>query len=636
MYGCGTDSAGIAADVPGARKGVLDLRQVDLAARPGVFLRGEWEFYWKQFLLKEFPESPDYRPVPEIWKRYKLKGGRPDEEGYATFRLHILTTTRPSQLALLMSSFNQAYRVYVNQVLVDQAGRVGQTPDESSMTSTLRVIPIPTHLMQTGRLELVIQIANFRHPLGGIYENIVLGTLREIERRRRYNNVLQGVILGGILLMGLYHLGLFISRPEDYFTLYFALFCLTITVLILDWSALVFDLYEGTSWWFMKKTNYLMNMSTVPLFALYLHAIFPEDFSRTVLRILLGASVFILGAGFALPVERLSLVISPLLWYIVAGGAYNVFVFLLAAIRRREGAIFFSITALLFFFTILYDVLYNSGMGYHMRLVPLGLFVFIFSQAFLLSRRFAWAFRKVENLSRELIQADQYKDEFLSNLSHELRTPLTSILGYAELLEMHEASGTLGSDLIREYSQEIHKSGKQLESGVDDLMLIAQLETGLTPDIQTFSLVSMLRKVIEDLDEFRELKDFSIKFDLPEGNPRGRGDRDLIARSVRIVLENAIQFAPGTGEIEIRLSESFEGNPGWRVMILDKGPGVAEEQLEKIWDRFYRVDGSHSADIPGVGLGLYIARRILELHGGQTLALNRPGGGLAVILEFPG
>lgn len=401
---------------PRANKGVLDLSQWNFAQEGTVALSGEYEFYWQRHIAPEsFASSPqvasDFITVPGIWNDHEIAGQNIGGEGYATYRLRVrLPELVP--LALKFIDMATAFTAYANGAQVFSAGVPGMTRENT----TPRYAPdVVTFTPYARELELVIHVANFHHQKGGAWEPIKLGLAQDLQHTRARALQLDMLLFGAIVIMGLYHLGLFAVRTEERAPLYFGLFCLLIAVrLVVISERLALQFFPHTSWELLNKLEYLVYYLAPPTGALLLHALYEKDFSKIILRVILAFS-----AGFALlvlvtPIRFFSQTVAWHHAYTILCCAYGVFVIVMATLRRREGATIHLAGFSLLSLTIGNDILNYFYVLHTPLLLPLGLLAFIFSQATLLAFRSSSAFRTIGWQRVELEKAlRQYERELL-------------------------------------------------------------------------------------------------------------------------------------------------------------------------------------------------------------------------------
>ena len=247
---------------------------------------------------------------------------------------------------------------------------------------------------------------------------------------------------------------------------------------------------------------------------------------------------------------------------------------------------------------------------------------------------------KVNERTQELCAAnerlrnlDQLKSRFLSNVSHELRTPLTAIGGIAENL-LDGMAGTLNEKQAR-YIMGIKDSGERLARLINDLLDLSAIEANgikLTPS--HFPLDALMNDVGEMLKSVAKVKSVALALPASNGKIMARADCDRITQVLTNLVINAIKFTPPGGKVELTLERSVEHN--WlQVNVTDSGPGIPTEEVENIFDEFYRISQSEREKAEGVGLGLAICKRLVELHGGTIWVDSVPGRGSSFHFTVP-
>lgn len=220
--------------------------------------------------------------------------------------------------------------------------------------------------------------------------------------------------------------------------------------------------------------------------------------------------------------------------------------------------------------------------------------------------------RLLDELQRaydDLAELDQLKSNFVSIASHELRTPLSVILGYASFLR-EEVSGEAGEQI-----DIVLQSAMRLRSIIDDMVNLRHVDTGqaqLERDI--FSMTELISDVAGEFDQLAKAKQQILRVDLPEDPLKIDADRQKIYLVLANLLSNAIKFTLPKGRVQV--SARRKGEEIW-VRVMDTGIGIPERDYNRIFDRFYQVEPSLTRRYEGMGLGLSVAKSMVELHNGR-------------------
>ena len=228
---------------------------------------------------------------------------------------------------------------------------------------------------------------------------------------------------------------------------------------------------------------------------------------------------------------------------------------------------------------------------------------------------------------------DRMKTEFLSMVSHELRTPITPIKGYLSLL----LAGKMGklSPKVQHSLEILSKQNDHLHILIDSLLDISRLELGkpLPTTKKPVSMKAFIEGVTEAMKIQAEEKDLRLTLEIPAELPTLVVDEVKLKRVLTNLIGNAILFTSKGGEIKV---QAFIQNSKIRVEVIDNGIGIARENLEKIFEKFYQVDSSFTRTAGGIGMGLTLARELVKLHGGELWAESEgPGKGSKFIFTLP-
>jgi signal transduction histidine kinase len=230
----------------------------------------------------------------------------------------------------------------------------------------------------------------------------------------------------------------------------------------------------------------------------------------------------------------------------------------------------------------------------------------------------------------ELRRASRLKDHFLQNVNHELRTPLTAIVGWTDLFE----EGDVDEPTLRRGIRQIRQSARVLLALIDDLLDLARLDRGaLTLDLKPVFLSEVAQRSIETVRMMAEARGVVLMLaPLPEPMAPVRADFLRLQQVLWNLLANAIQFTPQHGRIVVRVEREPER---YLVSVEDDGIGIPESELKHVFERFRQVDGSATRGHAGMGIGLALARSLVELHGGSIWASSVVGQGSRFTFAIP-
>jgi two-component system phosphate regulon sensor histidine kinase PhoR len=229
-----------------------------------------------------------------------------------------------------------------------------------------------------------------------------------------------------------------------------------------------------------------------------------------------------------------------------------------------------------------------------------------------------------------LKKLEKIRVDFVANVTHEIRTPLTAIIGYLETIN---AGAIHNTDDAKRFIDISLKQAQRLNRLVEDLLVISKVELGeLDFRFEEISLRNALDGVIPLVEAKVKLKNITIHNQVPENDVIIRADRDRLTQILVNVLDNAVKFTPEDGSISIE----NEQKDNYAVLtISDTGIGIPKEEVQRLGERFYRVDRSRSRDLGGTGLGLSIVKHLMIAHGGKMEIESQLGRGTKVSLFFP-
>ena len=241
----------------------------------------------------------------------------------------------------------------------------------------------------------------------------------------------------------------------------------------------------------------------------------------------------------------------------------------------------------------------------------------------------------IENarLFQQLEVASRHKSEFLANMSHELRTPLNAIIGFSEVLA-EQMFGEVNAKQL-EYLRDIHSSGQHLLTLINDVLDLSKIEAGrMELDLGAVDLGELLDHALTLVRERAARQGLALQRDWDEA---ALGDCRADARKLKQVLlnllSNAVKFTPAGGQVTLRARRPDAATV--EITVIDTGVGIATEEQGRVFEAFRQASGHYLRKTEGTGLGLALARRFVELHGGTLSVESRPGAGSAFTLTLP-
>ena len=230
-------------------------------------------------------------------------------------------------------------------------------------------------------------------------------------------------------------------------------------------------------------------------------------------------------------------------------------------------------------------------------------------------------------IAQQNAERESLRREFSANVSHELKTPLTSISGFAELM----ANGVVESEKVQEFSRDIYKESQRLMSLIDDIIKLSRLdEDAVAPEVEPVDLYELCGEVLDSLRPVAERQDILLRL---TGEPvQVSGVYQLLSEMVFNLCDNAIKYNRPGGSVTVHVSAEAAGP---RLTVSDNGIGIPPEHQKRIFERFYRVDKSHSKEIGGTGLGLSIVKHGAQFHNATVTLESEPGIGTTIDLQFP-
>jgi signal transduction histidine kinase len=239
--------------------------------------------------------------------------------------------------------------------------------------------------------------------------------------------------------------------------------------------------------------------------------------------------------------------------------------------------------------------------------------------------------QKVQEKTAQLELANRHKSEFLANMSHELRTPLNAVIGFSDVLK-EQYFGELNPKQ-QEYIKDINESGQHLLSLINDILDLSKIEAGqMDLDLSRFSLPSVVDTAIVLVRERALRQQLQLSVEIAPGIAEVVADERKVKQVLTNLLVNAVKFSHPGGRVAVMVARDTNGV---MITVKDDGPGIAPEDHAAIFEEFRQLKSSGSAKFEGTGLGLSLAKRFVELHGGRIGVASELGKGAAFTFTLP-
>jgi signal transduction histidine kinase len=238
--------------------------------------------------------------------------------------------------------------------------------------------------------------------------------------------------------------------------------------------------------------------------------------------------------------------------------------------------------------------------------------------------------QKLEQQNRQLQELGEARSDFVATVSHELRTPLTSIVSFIELVRAEEDG--LSSE-GRHFLEIIQRNANRLIRLVGDLLLLNRLESGMAPlDLVPASLPQLSCEAVRDASATAMGYGVTLQSEATDG-PEVRADPLRLRQVLDNLIANAVKFSH-PGDV-VQVISTWNGT-GWRIDVTDSGIGIPPEEIGHLFDRFVRASNARASGRPGTGLGLSVAKAIVELHGGHIAVTSALGRGTTFSIDLSG
>ena len=637
--------------------GVIDLRKWNFNEDGIVKLDGNWEFYESQLLdnsdFKKLdkPKMTGYIQVPKKWSDTQLNLKNSDGMGYGTYRLRVLIQPKV-KISLKYKTIGSSFNLYFNDKNLLHIGKVGETKDKylpDWIPGVLEIEDIETEN------DLIIQVSNFSVRGGGIWDSLIIGGTSKIVLRREIALSRDTFFCGSLLMIGLYHIANYYFRRKDKSNILFGIFCLLMSLRsILIEEIIIRKLFPEIPWIVIANLEYFTFFFAVPIFVSYIRSCFPDEFNLKIYKYIILSSSIICFSWIIAPIHIYTILLRPLQIITIFSSFYVFSTALRALKNNRDGAYIFSVVTFISILFVINDVLHNFKIintGYYSTIAW---FFFIFTQAYLLSKRASSAMSRVEDLTENLerqvksrtrelslerdnlinanMEIEKLSEsrkrlsmigEMASGIVHDIKNPISTIKTFTDLVKNDDITEIEKKEYLSYIAREIDR----LSDLAYDILDFSKGNIQIYPEL--VNPAELLKEVYQFIKIDFDHSQISINLEILTDTIIYM-DKERIRRVI-INLANNAREEMNDGLKNYLFIIKLYKTPNYIVFeFIDNGNGLREEVKNKIFEAFYS-----EGKIKGTGLGLYMCKTIIDAHKGKIEYQTEIGVGTTFYLYLP-
>ncbi len=461
-------------DASAQKHGVHDLSRWDPSQESIQELNKSWLFFWNQFpenvdLPFDIPSANAVEiSAPITWEGQEQQNFKLGPEGYATYYTKVILPPSAPFLSIHIPVIQSAYEVWVNGKLVQSMGRVG-TSEETVITNLRQSIVDLGTLPE--EIEIVLKVSNYQVYFGGFHRPIKLGASAAIHESRVIDIALDSLMIGALLLIAVYHFGLWVRIPDRFGPLVFGLFCFNTAVrsCFAGSARVAWVFVSDIDWAWAHRIEYFCFPMSLILFSYFIRILYPEEHKSWIHRGIVWVSS--LWAILILVTENriYAHFLYNFQFFAALSGLTVIIVLIVAIFHKRQGAILFLLGFFGLFGTVINDILMGQGLD-TVPLIQFGVAFFTMSQALVLSSRFALAFERIHQAERQIRELNDGLEIQVLDRTREIRAIIENVKSGFVLIDEHGG--------VREgFTQSCHEIfGKKIKSG-QKLWEICELST---------------------------------------------------------------------------------------------------------------------------------------------------------------
>lgn len=659
---------------PIAKKGLFNFSKVDFHKQTHTPLQGEVEFYWKQLLNpndfknKETLPKPYYLTLPKSWNNLIVDKKKAGAFGYGTYRF-IIKVPKPGQYAIKVKEFESAFQIWINSKFYEGAGKVATSKSEMIPSWRRKEIYFET---DNDTIEVLLQISNFHHRKGGASEFMLFGLSDSIRKIKTMRAGIENFLLGILLILALYHLIIYHYRKSEKAILYFSLSCIFILLrLSTSGEKILLEILPFISWGVAIRIEYIALIMITPPLVMFYHYMLPGNIPVWFRKFIFFSSSILVAYVLLLPTHIFTYATIPIIIldyiFIIC---MTVFI-IKSVLKKQKNSIGLAIGSLLLFVVIINDLLLYTSSIQSTYLLPFGLTILLFTQAYLISRNNAVAFVMVKKLSdqlekhteqleeivlertrnlqaskneieqqknkiesqaavlrlanKKLVELDNFKKDMTKMMVHDLKNPLSNIIGLLELPELNDY-----------YKELMLTSGIEMQVLIQNILDVTKYaESKLKVNLEKHNLRQIAN--LAYMQNKFNINSKSIKFEnnIPV-DLNFSFDNDLIERVFANIISNATKYKNDNGLIRINTETITKENIEYcKISIYNTGEAIPADKLNTIFESYSQVYEQKGEYKYSTGIGLTFCKMAVEAHNGEIGVLSEVDKGVTFWFTLP-
>lgn len=580
-----------------------------------IEIDGDWDFYWMQLVDGSYPSSDDKLSLPSFWQNTMIEGEKLKSFGYASIRKKVQIPNCGEEVALFLEHIHSAYKVIVNDKVLYESGKVGESKEDYVPHRRPIIIPLP----KTNYFDIVIQISNFDHYRGGVVRTPLIVNKESYTTNLDSGRFIDTFIAGGTGLIGVTFLFIFLFSRRTGEVFFFSMLSITLSVRLL--MAGIYPLHEiidvDDNFRWMIRVEYTALFLLSVFGASYVSFLFPNNQEKKFYTLIaIVGLLFSLTAIFG-PIHFFTAIIPTYLLTLI----FLIFVISLTVIKGlRSGDRSAWILAVGILFSLLWAIMdsfvYFGLLDSNKLLYSILFMAFVFVNNIALMDRFAHELI-VSNKKQSLIESAESRKLLMSMISHEIKTPVAQLQMNYEMLELSMSDLTKLDYLKHRILPRLKKSIESIKKMLNDFVYFMNISANST-EVCT---KSKIQEVMNSAFEIKiiDLVKYEFSFDT---------NQKVLIYAISTFISNAIKYTPKSNpQPELKI---YNQDDRYGIEIKDYGVGMSEEILSKMGE--LQMDTSDIMEVHGVGF--YLAKKLLEMIGHSVNIESTVGMGTSVRISL--